>query len=138
MFKDVSFYRYLALTGYLGLLVWMTLWQFVFEHDPKYGVWLGVVFYVVPLLFPFVGIIKGKPYSHAWSNFIVLLYFLHSLTVMYAEPSERLYGAIELILAVMMFVGCSLYARLKGRELGLGLKKLKEEMAEEKQHFEGK
>ena len=137
MFKDVKFYRYLALSGFLGLLVWMTLWQFVFEQDAKYGQWLGVALYVVPLLFPFWGIVKGKPYTHAWANFVVLLYFLHSLTVMYAEPSEFWYGVVELILATMMFVGCSLYARLKGRELGIGLKKLKEEMQEEKQRYEG-
>ena len=57
-------------------------------------------------------------------------------TVVYAVPAERWYGVVELILCTTMFIGCSAFARKRGRELGLGIKKLKEEMEEEKAYFE--
>ena len=54
----------------------------------------------------------------------------------YAVPDERWYAVVEIILCTGMFVGCSAFARKRGHELGLGLKKLKEEMQEEKARFE--
>jgi uncharacterized membrane protein len=88
------------------------------------------------LLFPLRGLLAGKAYTHAWANFIVMIYLLHGLTAIYALSDERLYALIEIVLASAMFVGCSVYARLRGRELGTGLKKLKDVMAEEKARFE--
>ena len=62
---------------------------------------------------------------------------MHGCTVAYAVPAERLYAVIEILLCTGMFAGCSVFARKRGRELGLGIKKLKVEMAEEKAYFEG-
>ena len=81
--------------------------------------------------------LKDRPYTYAWANFIVMIYLLHGLTAIYAVENEAWYAAIELLFATCMFIGCSFYARLRGKELGLGIRKLKEEMAEEKAHFEG-
>jgi uncharacterized membrane protein len=87
-------------------------------------------------LLPFKGLLQGKPYTHAWTNFIVMYYLLHGLTAVYAVEGERWYALIEIVLCCGLFTGCSFYARLKGRELGLGIRKLKEELLEEKQAFE--
>ena len=133
-----QYYRYMALIGYVGLLIWMPLWYFVLTDDSRLSPPLVIAMWVVPLLFPMKGIIQGKPYTHAWANFIVMFYLLHGLTAIYTETDERLYAAIELLFASLMFVGCAFYARMRGKELGLGIKKLKQEMAEEKERFEGK
>ena len=130
-------YRWLALIGYIGLLIWMPLWYFVLSEQPRLSAPLIIGLWVVPLLLPMKGIIQGKPYTHAWANFIVMFYLLHGLTAIYTEEGERLYAVIELVFATVMFIGCAFYARLRGKELGLGIKKLKQEMAEEKQRFEG-
>jgi len=95
-----------------------------------------VVVYIIPLVLPLPGVIKGKPYTHAWANFIVLFYVIHGLTILYAEPHEWIYACIELLLAIGMFVGCSVYARKRGRELGEGLQKLSVVMDQERQKFE--
>lgn len=92
--------------------------------------------WLFPLLLPFYGLVKGKPYTAAWSNFIVMIYFLHSLTIVYTDPDERHLAVIEFILANCMLFGNGIYARMKGKELGLGLPKLKEVMAEEKEREE--
>ena len=55
---------------------------------------------------------------------------------MYAVPEQGIYALIELTLTIGMFTGSCLFARLRGRECGLGLTKLKDVMAEEKRYFE--
>lgn len=118
-----KFYRRLTLTGYLGLLLFIVLWHTWLGPSDTLPIWLALVMWVTPLLFPLKGIVQGKPYTHAWANFVLILYFLHSLTTLYTHPDERLYAAIELILTSMAFVGATFYARYAGREQGLGLKK---------------
>lgn len=129
------FFRYLALFSHLGLLVWVALWQFILTTKEPYSTIFIFLIYLVPLLLPLKGIVQGKPYTHAWANFVVLFYLMHACTVLYAEPSERWYAGLELILSTAMFVGCSAFARLRGRELGQGLTKLKDEMKAEKEMF---
>ncbi|RDV27325.1 DUF2069 domain-containing protein [Alteromonas aestuariivivens] len=138
MSSSTRFYRYLALCSHLLLIAWIILWQFYFQKQFQYSpVFVGIV-YVLPLLLPLPGIITAKPYTHAWANFVVLFYLLHSLTVIYAVESERYYALVELALCIGMFIGCSVFARKRGRELGLGLKKLKTVMQEERERFEGR
>jgi uncharacterized membrane protein len=130
--------RYLALISHLGLLAWMIVWYFVLPMTVEYSLTFKILIYIMPLLLPLPGIVQAKPYTHAWASFIVLFYFLHAITVMYAEPSQMLYASIELVLAIGMFAGCSSFARLRGQELGIGLPKLKSVMDDEKNLYEGK
>lgn len=138
MSGDTRFYRYLAMFSHLALLVWVTVWHLFLSQTQQYSVSFIFLIYMVPLLLPLRGIIKGKPYTHAWANFIVLLYLIHSLTVLYAVEEERIFAAIELVLATAMFTGCAVFARKRGRELGIGLKKLKDVMQEERDAFENR
>ena len=138
MSAKVKNLRILALVSHIGLLAWMCIWYFFLPMTAEYSMLFKFLIYILPLLLPLYGVVQGKPYTHAWASFIVLLYFLHSITVIYAEPSQMLYAIIELILAIGMFVGCSGFARLRGQELGTGLPKLKTVMEEEKTFFEGK
>ncbi|OIQ47049.1 MAG: hypothetical protein BM565_08485, partial [Gammaproteobacteria bacterium MedPE] len=82
---------------------------------------------VGPLLLPLKGILKRQPYTYAWSNFIVMFYLLHGLTLIWDRPDERLYVMTELVLALMMFIGCSYFAKFRGQELGLSIRKKKDE-----------
>jgi uncharacterized membrane protein len=136
MSTKVKVYRYLALTGHLGLLTWMTIWYLILSDSRDYSNTFVIVIYLLPLVLPLYGIIKAKPYTHAWSCFIVLWYLMHSVTVMYVEPSFIIHAVIELVFVIMMFVGCSMFARLRGKELGTGLAKLSKVMEEEKALFE--
>lgn len=117
------FFRQLALISYLSLLFWVVLWHFLLGEDVGYSVLFITLMWILPLLFPLAGILKARPYTHAWANFVLMFYLLHGLTAVYALENERIYAAIEIVLASLAFVGCSFFARLRGRELGLGLKK---------------
>lgn len=118
-----KFMRVLALCAYLGLLLWVPVWHFGLSQGIGYSTTFILLVYVLPLLLPLKGILAGKPYTHAWANFVLLLYLMHGLTSFYAIAQERWYAALEILLAASAFIGCTYYARFRGRELGLGLKK---------------
>ncbi|MBQ4833304.1 DUF2069 domain-containing protein [Pseudoalteromonas sp. MMG010] len=121
-----------ALFGYIGLLTLMPLWMFVFF--PRDGHSIGFIFalYILPLLLPLKGIIQDKPYTYAWANFIVMIYFIHGFTLLWVAQDELIFVLLELLFASSMFIGCTYYARHRGQELGLKIGKLKEELAQEK------
>ncbi|MDA9556185.1 DUF2069 domain-containing protein [Vibrio sp.] len=129
-------YRQMALMGNGLLLIWVALWQFALSPHPhidSFGVTLA---WCIPLLLPLPGIIKGKPYTHAWANFVIMLYFLHALTILYIDNGERWLAAVELILTSVAFVANIVFARLRGQELGQKLPRLSEVEKKEKAKFE--
>lgn len=127
--------RWLALGGILSLMVWIALWQLIWSPHPHISPVAITIGWLVPLLLPLPGIIKGKPYTHAWANFVLMLYFLHAFTLLYIDNGERWLAAIELLFTSCAFVGNTLYARLRGKELGLKLTKLSEVERAEKAQF---
>ena len=78
----------------------------------------------------------GKPYTYAWANFFLMLYFLHAFTILYIDDGERWLATIELALTSLAFVSNILFARFRGQELGLKLKRLSKVEKDEKQRFE--
>ena len=136
-----SFFRKLALSSFLALLVWVPIWHLWLAEpsgrSAQFEYFLAAI-WTIPLLLPFKGIVEGKPYTHAWANFIVLFYIIHGLTSIYAVEHETFYALVELVFATGMFIGCSGFARKRGKELGLRIQKLKVEMAEEKARYERK
>lgn len=131
-----DFYRRLALTSYFLLILWLLVWHFLLTPDKSTSTLFTLLFWIVPILLPIKGLLQGKPYTYAWTNFIVMYYLLHGLTSVYALENERFYALLEIILCCGLFTGGSCYARLRGRELGLGIPKLKDELREEQQAFE--
>lgn len=127
MTPRIKILRWLALIGYLGLFGLVPLWHIWLAPSPLHGVEFQLLLYWLPLFFPLLGIIRGKPYTHAWANFILMWYFLHSLTVLYTAPEVRGLALLELMLTIMAFIGCTYFARLQGRALGLTIPKLKSE-----------
>jgi uncharacterized membrane protein len=117
--------RIIALIGYFSLLIFMPLWLLFLSPSESLGTTTTLLFFTLPLLFPLKGLLQGNPFTYAWSNFIVLIYFLHSLTTLWVLPSDRLWASLELIFATIMFLGCSYYAKYKGQELGLSIRKPK-------------
>nr|WP_251650627.1 DUF2069 domain-containing protein [Aeromonas dhakensis] len=116
----------LTLVGFFGLLGWVLLWHLWLSPHPDLNPWLLPVIWTVPLLFPLKGIVQGNPYTHAWGNFVLMPYFLHALTLITTDEGERWLAVVELLLTTLAFVGTIYYARLRGRELGLSIRKKKD------------
>jgi len=122
--------RYLLLgrLGFFGLWLLQPLW-ILWLAPPQLGnAYTLLALLWLPLWFPLYGMIKGHAYTLAWANFIVMIYFLHSLTNLWVSTGmHKLLSVTELLLASMMFIGCTYYARFRGQELGLKIPKLKDD-----------
>lgn len=116
----------ITLVSYFSLLIFMPLWLIVLNPSQGLSPMLSLAMFTVPLLFPLKGLIQGNPYTYAWSSFIVMIYFLHSLTTLWVSPEDLLWASIELLLATIMFIAGSYYAKYKGQELGLSIRNKKE------------
>jgi len=136
MQSTTKLYRLLALFGNLALLAWIMIWQLLLSPHPHISSTTLAIAWAVPLLLPLPGILAGKPYTHAWANFVLMLYFLHGFTILYVDDGERWLAVVELVLTTLAFFGNILYARARGKELGMKLKRLSKVEKEEKARFE--
>ncbi len=123
--------RRFLLLGQLGfgLLFLLMPLSVLWLNPPQLGSqWVLLALLWGPLWFPLAGIIRGKAYTFAWANFIVMIYFVHSLTNLWVSGKVALLLAlIELLASCMMFIGCTYYAKYRGQELGLKIPKLKDD-----------
>lgn len=117
--------KIIALIGYFSLLFFMPLWLIVLSPSESLSTSTSLLMFTLPLLFPLKGLLQGNPFTYAWSNFIVLIYFLHSLTTLWVLPEDRVWALLELIFASTMFYGATYYAKFRGQELGLSIRKKK-------------
>lgn len=136
MTPQTKLFRWLALGGNLALLGWVAAWQLSLSPHPHISNLTLAIAWCIPLLLPLPGILAGKPYTHAWANFVLMLYFLHGLTLVYVDGGERWLALVELLLTSVAFAGNILYARCRGKELGLKLTRLSVVEKQEKARFE--
>ena len=107
----VALVRWLTLAGYGLLILLLVLW---------YGVWspstlpVGLVlfFLLLPLMFPLVGMIRGKIYTHAWMTMLILFYFIHGVGEAWTTPEDRIYAIAEIILSMVIYIGSIAYVKL--------------------------
>ncbi len=114
----------ITLAAYAALLIFMPLWLIILNPSSM-SPWLSLVFFTLPLLLPLKGLLKGDPYTYAWTNFIIMLYFLHSITTFWVSANDIIWASIELFLATTIFLASSYYAKYRGQELGLSIRKKK-------------
>lgn len=128
MSAQTTHFLLLGRLGFFGLWLLQPLW-ILYLAPPELGNrFVLLVLLWLPLWFPLYGIMKGHAYTLAWANFVVMIYFLHSLTHLWVSDGLRQWLALaELLLASLMFIGCTYYARNRGRELGLKIPKLKDD-----------
>lgn len=122
--------RYLMLgrLGFFGLWLLQPLWILWLSPPTLGSAYVLLAILWLPLWLPLYGILKGHAYTMAWANFIVMIYFLHSLTNLWVSGGmQQALALLELLLASLMFVGCTYYARYRGQELGLKIPKLKDD-----------
>ncbi|ASJ96915.1 MULTISPECIES: DUF2069 domain-containing protein [Shewanella] len=108
--------------AYVALLLLMIAWFGNQGLTGQYSLIFSLL-WILPLLAPLKGILTGKPYTYAWASFIICLYMLHGLTLLYVTETARLFAVVEVLLLSLLMVTLPFYARIRGRELGLGLKK---------------
>ncbi len=110
--KPQQLARIATLFGYFGLFTLTLLWVTVLAPSTRIPTSIMLIMFVGPLLFPLRGILNGKPYTHTWTAFLVLLYFTHGVVESWANPAERWLAITEILLSIILFTGCVFYVRL--------------------------
>jgi len=116
-----------TLVAYFSLLFYMPLWLIIINPSVM-SPWLSLSLFTLPLLFPLKGLVTGDPYTYAWTNFIIMLFFLHSVTTLFVSASDVIWASIELTLTTVLFLSSSYYAKYRGQELGLSIRRKKDQV----------
>lgn len=114
--SGVAVSRVLTLVGYFGLLLLLMLWPTWLSPPERLPVALVLLLLVTPLLFPLRGLLAGKVYTHAWTGFLALGYFIIGSVEAYAEPAARMVALGTVAFTLLLFAGSQLYVRFRGRE----------------------
>lgn len=107
--------RWLTLTGYFSLLFGLFTWHLVIEPPAKHLISIIIFFQIGPLMFPLFGLLKGKLYTHAWSMYLAIFYFI--IGVWYAGKAEDLLiGLFVIFASLLFFLGTVIYTRFMGKQ----------------------
>ena len=117
----VHFSRRLTVVSLLGLILLGLAWELWLAPIRPGGSWLALK--VLPLCFPLAGLLKNRMYTYRWLSLLVWLYVLEGLVRATSEPAPGAWlAALEVLLGVALFTGCTLHIRLRlraAREAGL-------------------
>jgi len=108
--------RWLTLTGYFSLMTGLFAWHLVLEPPARHLISIIIFFQLGPLMFPLFGLLKGKLYTHAWSMYLAIFYFV--IGVWYAGKDEDLMiGLFVIVTSLVFFSGCVIYTRFMGKQM---------------------
>ena len=72
----------------------------------------ALVFKVLPLLFPLMGILKGRRYTYQWAPMLVLFYFVEGVMRGWSESGvAQALALAETALSVLFFFATIYYAK---------------------------
>jgi uncharacterized membrane protein len=115
---------YLASSAYVALIVLSLAWEgwLAPARNVPAGFWLTLK--TLPLLLPLFGLLRGRPYTHAWASMLVLPYFIEGVVLAYQFRAEACslhatlpYALLETLLCSVFIVSATFYARLRALEL---------------------
>ena len=107
--------RWLTLSGYFSLMTGLFAWHLVLEPPARHLISSIIFFQLGPLMFPLFGLLKGKLYTHAWSMYLAIFYFV--IGVWYAGNDEDLLiGLFVIVTSLVFFTGCVIYTRFMGKQ----------------------
>jgi uncharacterized membrane protein len=88
----------------------LVMWIVYAPHGLHYPTALMLIVFVVPLLFPLRGLLHAKPYTHAWTSFLMLFYFTIGVGEYYADNTS-LYGLSCTLLSALCFCSCIAFVK---------------------------
>jgi len=110
----VSFFRGLTLIGYFSLMAGFYLWHLWIHPLEKHLISIILLLQIGPLMLPLFGLLKAKVYTHAWSMYLAIYYFI--VGVWYAGSDEQFYFGLYIIFtSLVFFTGTLFFTRLAGK-----------------------
>lgn len=102
--------RTLSLVSFAALALLLVIWNLFFADLHGARTWVVLSIQLIPLLLVTPGMITGSPRAHAWTCFIVNLYFIQGVLAS-IDPARTVYGWIEAIISLTLFISALLYTR---------------------------
>ncbi|WP_172146692.1 MULTISPECIES: DUF2069 domain-containing protein [Pseudomonas] len=102
--------RAVSLASFLALTVLLLVWNLMFADIPSKLLWVILAFQLAPLLLLAPGLIIGNARAHAWTCFVVNLYFIQGVLAAF-DPSKALFGWVQALLSVSLFCAALMYTR---------------------------
>ena len=110
----VKYTHWLALMGYFALVIGIYLWRIVIHKTEHQLISLILIVQLGPLMFPLRGLLSGKIYTHAWSIYLAIFYFI--VGIWYSGSDETWFFGLYLVGASLLFMaGTVFYTRLASR-----------------------
>lgn len=106
----LKFSRVLSLASFIGLSALLIIWNLAFADLHGARTWVVLSIQLIPLLLVAPGMISGSPRAHAWTCFIVNLYFIQGVLAA-INPARMVYGWLEAIISLTLFINALLYTR---------------------------
>ncbi|WP_438971056.1 DUF2069 domain-containing protein [Methylophaga sp.] len=108
-------FRWLTLVSYFGLMLTLLGWIILAPHAESYPISAWILIGIVPLLFPLRGLLYGRPYTHAWTSFLMLFYFSHSVGEVYSAEQLSLYPVMALLFSTVCFCSTILFIKFQAK-----------------------
>lgn len=102
--------RALSLFSFIALVALLLIWNLAFAdlHGARIGVVLAIQLIPLALLAP--GLILGNARAHAWTCFVVNIYFIQGVLAA-IDPQRALFGVLEAVISFNLFCSALLYTR---------------------------
>lgn len=108
--------RTATLLAFFGLLALLVAWHAFIAPPESFPRALLLLFLGGPLLFPMRGILQGRPYTHAWTSLMALVYFTLGVFEVAGNSATAPLGWVQIGLSLMLFTGAMWFARLRARQ----------------------
>ncbi|HWV09430.1 MAG TPA: DUF2069 domain-containing protein [Pseudomonas sp.] len=102
--------RAISLVSFVALVVLLLVWNLAYAELPGNLLWVILAFQLVPLLLLAPGLVLGNARAHAWTCFVVNLYFIQGVLAAF-DPSKALFGWLETLLSFTLFCAALMYTR---------------------------
>lgn len=111
----VQFFKHLALGSFFSLMITLICWITLGEHSADYPTFAFLLIALIPLLLPLHGLLHGRPYTHAWTGFLMLVYFSHGIGEVYSTDGFGLYPSLEVLFSCLSFIASITFIKLNAR-----------------------
>lgn len=104
--------RIISLVLFVALALLIALWNLGFADLHGARTWVVMCIQLLPLLLLAPGMFLGHARGHAWTCFVINLYFIQGILAA-IDPSRAVFGVLETIISFSLFCSALLYTRWK-------------------------
>lgn len=109
--------RIASLGAYFALIALLLNWFTWLAPPERVPIALALILTTVPLLFPLRGLLHGRIYTHAWTSYLALPYFILGVDAVAAGTEPIWLGWVAVVASTILFAATVGYTRYRGREL---------------------